>query len=59
MNIKNIRIKNNLTQTEFAKSINTVQSVISAYETGETLIKTSFMLDICKKYKIFASDILK
>lgn len=59
LKIKEIRIKNNLSQAEFAKSINTVQSVISAYESGETLIKTSFMVDICRKYKILASKILK
>ena len=58
-NIKKIRLNNNMTQTEFANSINTTQSVISAYENGNTLIQTSFLYDICLKYKISASDLLK
>ena len=44
--IKNI----NLSQKEFAKSINTTESVISAYEKGHTLIQTSFLYDRCNRY---------
>lgn len=54
-NIRKIRIDNNLSQSEFAKSINTTQSVISAYETGHTLIQTAFLYDICLKYKMSTS----
>lgn len=57
-NIKNLRFKSNLSQEEFAKSINTTQSVISAYENGYTLIQTSFLYDICNRYKISADKIL-
>lgn len=57
-NIKNLRLKSNLSQEEFAKSINTTQSVISAYENGYTLIQTSFLYDICNRYKISADKIL-
>lgn len=57
-NIKKIRIANNLSQTEFANSINTTQSVISSYETGSTLIQTSFLYDICLKYKISTSKLI-
>ena len=49
INIKNLRLKQNLSQKEFAKSINTTQSVISAYEKGHTLIQTSFLYDICNR----------
>ena len=57
-NIRKIRNDNNLSQSEFAKSINTTQSVISAYETGNTLIQTSFLYDICVKYKIYSNYII-
>ena len=57
-NIRKIRNDNNLSQSEFAKSINTTQSVISAYETGNTLIQTSFLYDICVKYKISSNLII-
>lgn len=48
-NIKNLRLKQNLSQKEFAKSINTTESVISAYEKDHTLIQTSFLYDICNR----------
>ena len=57
-NIKNLRFKSNLSQEEFAKSINTTESVISAYENGYTLIQTLFLYDICNRYKISADKIL-
>jgi len=43
---------------EFANSINTTQSVISSYESGNTLIQTSFLYDICIKYKLSTKDII-
>ena len=55
-NIKKIRTDNNLSQ--FAKSINTTQSVISSYEKCHTLIQTSFLYDICVKYKISSNLII-
>ena len=57
-NIKKIRTDNNLSQSEFAKSINTTQSVISSYEKCHTLIQTSFLYDICVKYKISSNLII-
>lgn len=56
--LKQIRIKNKLSQKEFAKAINTVQSVISAYENGYVLIQTSFLYDICVKFHVSADYIL-
>ena len=58
INIKNLRLKQNLSQKEFAKSINTTQSVISAYEKDHTLIQTSFLYDICNRYKISSDKII-
>ena len=53
--LRELRLNNNLSENAFAESINTVQSVISAYETGKTLIQTSFLYDICIKYNISSS----
>lgn len=53
--LRELRLENNLSEKAFAESINTVQSVISAYETGKTLIQTSFLYDICVKYNISSS----
>lgn len=56
--LKEVRIKNNLTQMDIAKAINTTQSVISAYENGLVTIQTSFLYDICVKCKVSAEWIL-
>lgn len=50
--IKKFREDNNLTLRQLAEILNTSSSTISAYETGKTLILTSFAYQICKKYKI-------
>lgn len=51
-NIKKIREQNNLSQMALAKSLNTTQSTIWAYETGRTLILTAFAYQICAKYNV-------
>lgn len=50
--IKEIRIKNNLTQRDLAKMLNTTHSAIWAYEKGKAILLTSFAYQICKKYHI-------
>lgn len=50
--IKEIRIKNNLTQRDLAKMLNTTHSAIWAYEKGKATLLTSFAYQICKKYHI-------
>lgn len=51
-NIRKFRLQHSLSQIELAKVLNTTQSVISAYESGKTLILTAFLLEICLKYKL-------
>lgn len=50
--IKEFRKKKQLTQQELAQILNTTHSTISAYESGKTLILTSFAYQIAKKYAI-------
>ena len=50
--LKEFRKNNNLTQENLANILNTTHSTISGYETGKTLILTSFAYQICKKYNI-------
>jgi len=47
-----IRKNNNLSQSALAKLLNTTHSTISSYESGKTLILTTFAYQICLKYKI-------
>ncbi len=49
-NLKNFRIEHHLTQKDLAKSINTSQSNIHKYETGKTLITTTYALEFSKQY---------
>ncbi len=50
--IKLFRNENELSLRELANILNTTSSTISAYETGKTLILTSFAYQICKEYHI-------
>ncbi len=50
--IKEFRKKNNLTQKDLANFLNTSQSTVSAYESGKTILLTSFAYQICSYYKI-------
>lgn len=50
--IKEFRNANNISQKVLSNFLNTTQSTISAYESGDTLILTSFAYQICKEYNI-------
>ncbi len=50
--LKDFRKHFNLTQVELAKFLNTTQSTISAYESGKTLILTSFAVQISNKFNV-------
>ena len=51
-NIKIIREKNNISQNKLSKFLNTTSSTVSAYESGKTLILTSFAYQICKEFNV-------
>ena len=50
--LKTIRLKNNLTQEDIAKILNTSQSNISSYESGKTLILTAFIFSFARHFNI-------
>ena len=50
--LKEFRKHFDMTQVQLAKFLNTTQSTISAYESGKTLILTSFAVQISKKYNV-------
>lgn len=50
--LKLLRKELNLTQKDIANLLNTTQSTISTYESGETLIIIAFAYQICKKHNI-------
>ncbi len=56
--LKELRKEKKITQVKLAQSLNTSHSVISSYEKGRTLILTSFLYTICKKYSISADYLL-
>ena len=47
-----IRKEKKLTQEDVAKLLNTTHSTISAYESGKTLILTTFAYQLCAKYNV-------
>ncbi len=49
-----LRKKENLTQNDVAKILNTTQSTISSYENGKTTLLTAFLYDLCVRYKVSA-----
>jgi transcriptional regulator with XRE-family HTH domain len=57
--LKELRILNNYSQKQMAELLNTSQSVVSNYETGNTLIQTAFLFDICNKFNVSAHNIIK
>ena len=52
----NIRKKNNLTQDQLAKKMNTTQASYSHYENATNMIPTVFLYNLTKIYKPFSID---
>lgn len=50
--IKEIRKRNELTQKALADLLHTSQSTISSYESGNTIILTAFIYEICTKLDV-------
>lgn len=58
MKIKELRIKNNLTQTQLAKLVNTSQRSISNYENGNTAQVTDTLIRIADYFKTTTDNLL-
>lgn len=58
-NLKKLRIDNNLKQRDIFNMLNIASSSYSVYETGQTLIQTSFIYQIAKKYNSSIDEIIK
>ncbi len=56
--IKRLRKENNFTQAALASKLHTDNGVISRYESGKTLILTSFLIDYCKIFNISADYLM-
>lgn len=50
--VREVRKNNGLTVRDLARILNTSSSTISGYETGKTLILTSFAHEIAKRYNV-------
>lgn len=57
-NLRKIRKKNNLTQEQLAKKMNTTQASYSHYENATNMIPTIFLYNLTKIYKPFSIDAL-
>ena len=58
-NLRKLRIDNNLKQRDIFNMLNITSSSYSVYETEQTLIQTSLIYQIAKKYKASIDSILK
>ena len=57
--IKDIRIKNNLTQSEFADRYGVTYQAVSKWENGKNIPDISLLKQICKDFNINIDDLLE
>lgn len=56
--IKDLRIKNNLTQKEFADRYNVTYQAVSKWENGKNMPDLSLLKDICKDFDVSLDDLI-
>lgn len=56
--IKEIRIENNLTQSQFGERLFVSQDTVSLWERGKSLPSTEYVIKIAKTYNVSADTIL-
>lgn len=59
MNLKELRIKNNLTQEELAKLLGVTKPLISRWENGKRSMYFSTAKEICKILNVSLQDLTK
>lgn len=57
--IKELRLKNNLTQDEFAKKYNVTYQAVSKWETGKNMPDIALLRNICKDFNISLDKVLE
>lgn len=57
-NLKNLRVKKNLTQAQLAQKLGITKSVISAYETGLRLPSYDILIHIAKIFNVSTDYLL-
>lgn len=57
--IRELRIKNGLSQTELAEKLKTTQGTIGKYERGELDLNTEKIIQICKILKVSPNELLE
>ena len=55
--IKDLRIKNNLTQKEFADKYNVTYQAVSKWENGKNMPDLSLLKEICKDFDVSLDDL--
>lgn len=58
MRIKNLRISNNMTQSEFARKLNITRSSVNAWEMGISLPSTTYLIEISKRFHVSTDYLL-
>ena len=56
--IKEIRLENNLNQSDFGKSLSVSQDTISLWEIGKSTPSAELIIEICNKYNVSADYLL-
>ena len=56
--IRDLRIKNNLTQKEFADKYNVTYQAVSKWENGKNMPDLSLLKDICKDFDVSLDDLI-
>ena len=57
--IKNIRLKNKLTQREFAKNLGVTYQAVSKWERGQSIPDIAILQDISKRFNVDINDLLE
>ena len=59
MNIKEFRVRNNLSQSELAEKLKVTQGLISQWENNETLPKVSALVQMADLFNCSVDDLVK
>lgn len=58
-NIKYLRVKRGLSQTELSKLLGVSQVAVAKYETGQTMPETKNLIELSRIFKVTLDQLLK